>query len=191
MDVIMSKNMLVLTLDSTGMPHRWSTWEEVVCAKVKGLISWSLGEETIYRGGKSRLTGEVSTVTVPTIVAIRNQVKATSRVAVLTNRNLFGRDRFICAYCGDHCRSDKATRDHIVPVSRGGKNNWMNVVTACKSCNSRKDNKLLEETGLQLLYAPYVPDKAEALVLANRNILSDQMEFLMSHLPKHSRVRQA
>jgi hypothetical protein len=49
---------------------------------------------------------------------------------------------------------------------------------------------LLHECGLELLYVPYIPDKAEALILQNRNILSDQMQFLSDFLPKHSRVRQ-
>ena len=42
----------------------------------------------------------------------------------------------------------------------------------------------------ELLYVPYVPDKAEGLILQNRNILADQMSFLSDFLPKHSRVRQ-
>jgi 5-methylcytosine-specific restriction endonuclease McrA len=180
---------LVLTLDSSGAPHRWSTWEEGVCYKVKDLIAWSIGDETVYRGGKSRMTGETSTVAVPSIVAIRNLTKIKNRQAALTNRNLFGRDRHMCAYCGDHVPDTKATREHIIPVSRGGKNTWMNVVTACKTCNNRKDNKTLEEARMELLYVPYVPDRCEALILANRHILADQMEFLMAHLPKHSRIR--
>jgi len=180
---------LVLTLDSTGHPHRWSTWEEGVCYKVKDLIAWSIGDEEIFYGGHSRLTGEQSTVTVPSIVAIRNLAKLTNRQAALTNRNLFGRDRHLCVYCGNEFHESKLTREHIVPVSRKGKNSWMNCVTACKTCNNKKDDKLLDEAGMTLLYLPYVPDRCEALILQNRNILADQMDFLMAHLPKHSRVR--
>ena len=33
---------------------------------------------------------------------------------------------------------------------------------------------------MELLYAPYVPNKAEYLILTNRRILADQMEFLKS-----------
>jgi hypothetical protein len=57
-------------------------------------------------------------------------------------------------------------------------------------CNSRKDDMTLKEAGLELLYVPYVPDRAEALVLQNRNILADQMQFLKDFLPKHSRVKK-
>jgi hypothetical protein len=41
---------------------------------------------------------------------------------------------------------------------------------------------------MALLYAPYVPNKAEYLILCNRNILVDQMDFLARHLPRQSRL---
>jgi hypothetical protein len=44
---------------------------------------------------------------------------------------------------------------------------------------------------MQLVYAPYVPNKAEYLILCNRNILADQMDFLARHVPSQSRVRAA
>ena len=30
----------------------------------------------------------------------------------------------------------------LIPLSRGGDNEWTNVVTACSSCNTRKGNHL-------------------------------------------------
>ena len=47
---------------------------------------------------------------------------------------------------------------------------------------------LEKEAGIELLYAPYVPNKAEYLILTNRRILSDQMEFLRQHVAAHSRL---
>jgi hypothetical protein len=64
----------------------------------------------------------------------------------------------------------------------------MNVVTACRHCNGSKRNRLPHESGMELLYAPYVPNKAEYLILTNRRILSDQMEFLRQHVASHSRI---
>jgi 5-methylcytosine-specific restriction endonuclease McrA len=65
----------------------------------------------------------------------------------------------------------------------------MNVVTACSKCNQKKDDKTLLEAGLQLLYVPYVPTRAEYLILENRNILADQMDFLLSFVPDNSRIK--
>lgn len=183
----------ILTLDSAGHPHRWSTWEEGVCYKVKDLIAWSIGDAETYLGGTSRITGEQSSVSVPSIVAIRNLARIKNRTSALTNVNLFGRDRYTCAYCGvtHDAERHEMTRDHIVPTSKGGLNAWMNVVTACKSCNNLKDDKSLKDSRMELLYVPYVPDRTEALILANRRILADQMDFLVGYLPKNSRMRPA
>jgi 5-methylcytosine-specific restriction endonuclease McrA len=46
-----------------------------------------------------------------------------------------------CAYC---LRLGlKLTRDHVEPISRGGRDEPSNVVPACTSCNSSKGKKLL------------------------------------------------
>jgi hypothetical protein len=44
---------------------------------------------------------------------------------------------------------------------------------------------------MHLLYAPYVPNRAEFLILANRRILADQMEFLKQHVSANSRLHGA
>lgn len=41
----------------------------------------------------------------------------------------------VCIYCGE---SKPLTRDHKIPLTRGGSNDIANVVPACGSCNSRK-----------------------------------------------------
>lgn len=46
-----------------------------------------------------------------------------------------GRD--VCHYCKT---APGLTMDHVVPISLGGANLWWNIVSACKSCNSKKGN---------------------------------------------------
>lgn len=181
---------LILTLDQNGQPTRWSTWQTAVCYQAKDLITWSMGEVAIVaHGGKSRITGEQSIVTLPSIIAVKNSSQPKYRTPALTNKNLFRRDLNMCAYCGRIFIDSKLTRDHIVPVSRGGKDIWSNVATACKPCNNYKDDFLLEELDdMKLLYVPYTPDRCESLILRNRNIRYDQMEFLTQFLPAHSRA---
>mmetsp|Transcript_15254 Transcript_15254/g.26427 ORF Transcript_15254/g.26427 Transcript_15254/m.26427 type:complete len:136 (+) Transcript_15254:164-571(+) len=50
------------------------------------------------------------------------------------------RDKFCCQYCG--IRRD-LTLDHVMPQSKGGKDTWTNLVTACTACNQRKASHLL------------------------------------------------
>ena len=182
-------NHLVLTLNEHGIPLRWSTWQDSIRYKCLDLVVWEMGEVEYQKfGGKSRMTGEISTVKYSSIIAVRGQHIPKRTTPVLNNNNLFGRDRNICGYCGRTFRSEHLTNDHIVPRSKGGAHHWMNCVTACKRCNNYKDDSLLEECGLELLYAPYIPSREEALILRNRNILTDQMEYLSKMLPDHSRL---
>ena len=51
-----------------------------------------------------------------------------------------------CAYCGRTTRKgERLTRDHLVPVSLGGKTEQGNIVPACKTCNCSKGNKDFRE----------------------------------------------
>jgi hypothetical protein len=42
---------------------------------------------------------------------------------------------------------------------------------------------------MQLLAIPFVPTHAEYVYLQGRRILADQMEFLLAHFPRNSRLR--
>lgn len=182
----------ILQLDSQGQPNNWITWQDAVTYHAKGLVTWSMGEaEFTFHGGKSRMTGEISTIKTASIIAVKGETnKRKHRTPALNNRELFRRDRHLCAYCGGLFTEAKLSRDHITPRSRGGKDVWMNVVTCCGKCNQRKDDKTLDEAGMQLLYVPYVPSRAEHLILKNRHILADQMEFLLAFVPETSRLRE-
>jgi len=47
-----------------------------------------------------------------------------------------------CVYCG---KKKPLTKDHIISLMKGGKDNMANIVPACWSCNSRKHTKSLED----------------------------------------------
>lgn len=183
--------MRVLALDVTGTPRRWINFDKAITYYAKGSVVWSLGDVVArYHGGYQRDANQ-SILETPSIIAVKGpgfDVKKHGRVG-LSNTTLFGRDRFVCAYCGkQHTTGSNLSRDHIVPRSRGGMDNWMNVVTSCKSCNAKKGNKTLKEAKMELLYVPYVPNHFEDLILRGRNIIKDQMEYLIAGVPKHSRI---
>lgn len=79
----------------------------------------------------------------------------------VTNTFLFARDRYRCQYCsrpGAELKPREAlTRDHVIPISRGGTNDWGNVVTACSPCNTRKGDRLPHEIGMHPLVHPVEP----------------------------------
>ena len=181
---------LILTLDASGYPFSWMTWQEAVTHEVAGRVARQLGEfQFTFTGGLCRRTGQLSKVTISSIAALRgNNPHAWRKSTIaLTNAALFIRDRYICAYCGKR-GSRHLTRDHIVPLSQGGKDIWRNVTTACMGCNHRKGARTPEQAKMELFYVPYAPSLQEGLILENRHILADQMDMLVSMLPKHSRL---
>jgi 5-methylcytosine-specific restriction endonuclease McrA len=99
----------------------------------------------------------------------------------VTNTFLFARDGYKCQYCGRHKAQLRGreflTRDHIVPISRGGNNTWYNVVTACSPCNNRKGSHLLGEVGMHPLHPPHEPNYVE-LVWAVRKITPTQAKYI-------------
>lgn len=99
----------------------------------------------------------------------------------VTNTFLFARDNYSCMYCGRH-RSELRgrqflTRDHILPVSRGGENTWGNVVTSCSPCNNRKGNRTPDEAGLRLRTTPSEPNYVH-LVWAVRRVTPIQAKWI-------------
>jgi hypothetical protein len=183
---------MILRLDVAGRPVGWSSWQETVCLYFKDRIAWTLGQTdfTIY-GGTCRLTGERSRVSINSIVAVKGHghyPALEKAVPPLSNRELFLRDAHLCMYCGVRFASKMLTRDHVTPLHQGGKNTWANLVTACKDCNARKGGRTPEQARMPLLAVPFVPNWAEYLVLTNRRILADQMEFLKAQLGKNSRL---
>ena len=101
----------------------------------------------------------------PRSVVLRQHRRVRSRVAPLTNEHLFLRDGHRCAYCARHRRElgarERLTRDHLVPRSKGGRDVWLNVVTACSSCNHQKDDQLAEDTGRSPRVAPWIPSRSD------------------------------
>lgn len=184
--------MQILKLDPQGQPRGWVSLEDAIVYHAKGMVTWQLGDEghVTFRGGENRMTGAQSKITTAPIIAVRGESasKRMFRVPTLTNRELFARDRWTCAYCAGVFSELRLTRDHVVPTSRGGKDVWTNVVTACERCNHKKDDKYLEEAGMELLYVPYAPNHAEHLILKSRRILPVQAEYLAQFIPEGSRA---
>ncbi len=184
---------VVLQLDVAGNPQKWINYEQSCYHYAKDNVAWAMGgvDFDVY-GGTCAATGERSVLSINTIIAIKGRLndkamKHYNRVP-LNNKTLFRRDQNMCAYCGNHYNTSRLTRDHVHPTSKGGKNIWTNVVTACEGCNKQKDNHLLHNISMDLLYVPYKPNRSELLILQNRKVLADQMEFLMKRVPDESRL---
>ena len=183
--------MKVLKLSAQGLPQAWISLELAVLHYAADEVRWeSGGRIATFRGGHNAVTGVQSVIHVNSIIGTKGipGINPFDLVPGLTNQKLFARDRDLCAYCGQQLHEEDLTREHIIPLAQHGVDGWMNVVTACRACNHRKSNRTPEQAHMPLLYTPYVPSLWEDFILRNRRILADQMEFLMAHVPKSSRL---
>jgi 5-methylcytosine-specific restriction endonuclease McrA len=124
----------------------------------------------------------------PSVIRLKRLVKVPKRMREkVTNTFLFARDGYKCQYCGRHSRElgqrGGLTRDHVIPMSKGGTNTWTNCVTACSDCNwikadlplgkaRGKDGKLLK-----LLSTPTVPHLVN-LVWSVRRLTPMQRKYV-------------
>lgn len=196
-----SLSQQVLRTDASGMPLEWIDFREAVRIYYLGQVAYACGR-TLYEihGGYNAITGKRSVLEINSIIATHGDSHALAKarahyVPPLNNPALFARDARLCLYCGEQFPTRLLSRDHIVPLSKGGTDSWTNVVTACKRCNNHKAGRIPEDAGLELLAVPFTPTHAEYIYLQGKRVLADQMEFLLAHFPRHSplhaRLRQA
>ncbi len=116
--------------------------------------------ETVHEAGDA-FRAERCTVEVPSVLRLRRFVLVPRRAQVpVTRRSVFARDGHRCQYCERAAESI----DHVVPRSRGGSHTWDNVVACCRRCNSRKQDRLLRDTDLELRRAPAAPHSSVGLL---------------------------
>jgi 5-methylcytosine-specific restriction endonuclease McrA len=138
--------------------------------------------EILEVDGRRAFRSQRAVIPVPLVIRLVRFVHVPRRFRrQVTNTFLFARDNYSCQYCGRH-RSELRgrqflTRDHILPLSRGGENTWFNVVTSCSPCNNRKGNRLPEEAGMSLRTDPGEPNHVH-LVWAVRRVTPIQAKYI-------------
>ena len=85
--------------------------------------------------------------------------------------NVYLRDKFTCQYCGKRFPAHELTYDHLVPKYKGGKTDWLNIITACRCCNGKKGCKDAKGKFIPLS-TPHIPSNAELL----RNLKELQLD---------------
>ena len=118
----------------------------------------------------------------PTVIRLVRFVHVPRRFRrQVTNTFLFARDEYTCQYCGRHRGQLKGrqflTRDHIIPLSRGGDNSWQNLVSSCSPCNNRKGDRLPAEAGMRLMTEPREPNYVR-LVWTVRRVTATQARYI-------------
>ena len=97
------------------------------------------------------------TVSLPSIIKIKDYVRYDYLSVDLNRKNLLERDNYTCQYCGQ--KKIPLTIDHIIPKASGGKDSWDNLVAACRSCNQKKGNKTPSSADMSLRKKPKPPNR--------------------------------
>ncbi len=96
-------------------------------------------------------------IRVPTVIVAINFSKVPKKRPKLCAKTIRERDGNRCQYTGKLLRPDEGSLDHVLPRSRGGKDEWGNLAWSDRSVNARKGNRLPHEAGLKLLAVPRAP----------------------------------
>lgn len=147
-DLAIQPNTTVLVLNSSFEPLNITSWRRAIVLLLKEKAQVL----------SNRVIRLLNYVRVPLSKIVANKP---SRAMI------YKRDNHTCQYCG---ATKHLTIDHVIPKSKGGGEDWCNLVVACSKCNTSKGNKLLEHTGMKLLRQPRAPYNKMQFTLTNCNI---------------------
>ncbi len=134
-----------------------------VCRARRAIILIFEGKAEMVENGRGTVRSINTTVPIPSVIRLGQQVKRPHRHRKMTRFEIFNRDRYTCQYCGTQSRS--LTLDHVIPRFRGGQHTWENVVAACVACNRRKAGKTPLEANMKPARVPAPPTGASLFVV--------------------------
>jgi 5-methylcytosine-specific restriction endonuclease McrA len=151
---------LILTLNSSFEPLQMLPYKDAMRLLVTGKA------ELVEGDAAQKVRSELLSIDRPHVIRLTKYVKVPDKLKrAVSNTFLFARDGYRCQYCGKHESVLKGRvhleREHIMPVSRGGKNSWTNCTTACTTCNAQKSNKTPAEAGMKLRSTPVEPNMVQ------------------------------
>jgi 5-methylcytosine-specific restriction endonuclease McrA len=152
-----------------------STWEPLAVVTIPRAINLLLaGKAVVVEHSGKFLKTVRDQFPIPSVIALRSYINVPRRQAHWSRKGVLVRDGYVCIYCGVKpgsmtrgkllSKSD-FTVDHILPKSRGGKDQWTNTACACYFCNHRKGDRLPHEVGMRLAWEPKTP-RTSYLVIA-------------------------
>jgi len=153
------KKLMILLLNASYEPLSIVSHKRAVSLILKGRVDAAC-EEAI------EIQGVSSSLRIPTVIRLRRYINVPRRGVRWSRKAVLQRDQHICAYCGIQPGDSQRGRvlahrdftvDHILPLSRGGKNTWSNTVCACAACNQRKGNRSPHEVNMKLRWEPKTP----------------------------------
>lgn len=154
-------SVLVLNFDYTPL-NTTSVW--------KGFALVNKGKAEIIKSDDNPIITGYKTYVRPLIIRLLKYIKHNTRMLRPNRSRIYKRDNHQCVYCGSN---KELTLDHLIPKSRGGTNEWTNLVTCCMKCNRKKADRTPEEAKMILRVKPYIPQ----IMYENTNLLKVWKEY--------------
>ena len=179
----MGSQARALVISQYDEPLEIISWQRAFCLLFSGrarLVD-EHDDETVAAGSTHRRRAQPDSTCVsddsvravyrvPAVLRVVTSVAGKPRPIRYSRQNVYARDNFTCAYCGVKAKNTKdLTLDHVLPASRGGKTNWLNVIASCGRCNTKKGARTPEEAGMPLRRKPYRPRWSPAVIIALLN----------------------
>lgn len=125
----------------------------------KGHYSALAGKVEVLEVYDRQIHGISISIKLPSVMRLLKLVKLkdSHRAVRFSRINIFTRDGYCCQYCKHKFRTEELTFDHVVPIAKGGRKTWENIVTACWRCNNRKSGRTPEEANMRLIKRPVKP----------------------------------
>tara|TARA_R100000008_G_scaffold83831_1_gene69805 strand:+ start:146 stop:646 length:501 start_codon:yes stop_codon:yes gene_type:complete len=144
------ENIAVLKLDSSFKPIEVIGWEEaIVLTWLKKAWAVEYTDKWVHSAKKA--------FQIPSVIVLKRFIDEKFFSLPCTRKNILLRDENRCQYCAMHFREVDLTVDHVIPRSKGGLSKWNNVVAACKPCNQKKRDYLIENAPVSLIRVPKKP----------------------------------
>jgi 5-methylcytosine-specific restriction endonuclease McrA len=149
-----------LVLNATYEPLRIVSWQKAITLLFQGKVEVIASYDREIRGVTVR-------VRLPSVLRLLRHVRMKRPFADVpfSRANVYARDDHSCQYCDDRFAPSQLTFDHVIPVARGGRKAWDNIVTCCIPCNRLKGDRTPEEAGMRLVRRPRRPEALPSLTL--------------------------
>lgn len=157
-------------------------WQKAIILWYRQQFGYNKNIEIIDFYSNDYIKSTNKDIRVPSIMRITKYCNVFNRHIKFSRRNLFIRDNYTCQYCGKKLENKKLTYDHIIPKSKWSNHNtkatnWLNITTACVSCNLKKGDKTPQQASMPLLNIPYIPLKNEKYLPIAQHLLN------IEHIP--------
>ena len=143
-----------LLLNATYEPLKVVDWR-------KALTMLCQGKVEVISEYEREIHSVSITFRLPSVIRLLRYITIKRRFDYVpfSRANIYARDNNCCQYCGEKFPLSELTFDHVVPVSKGGRKDWENIVSSCITCNRRKGNRTPAEAGMRVIRTPRRPTR--------------------------------